>query len=78
MIESLNKDLAEITGFAAVSAQPNSGAQGNKDTQTPSLIASHGYPLSMCYINIWVVVVVVVVSAQPNSGAQGNIIVAIF
>ena len=28
MIESLNKDLAEITGFAAVSAQPNSGAQG--------------------------------------------------
>lgn len=28
MINSLNKDLAEITGFAAVSAQPNSGAQG--------------------------------------------------
>jgi glycine dehydrogenase len=28
MIEGLNKDLAEITGFAAVSAQPNSGAQG--------------------------------------------------
>lgn len=28
MIQSLNKDLAEITGFAAVSAQPNSGAQG--------------------------------------------------
>jgi glycine dehydrogenase len=28
MIASLNKDLAEITGFAAVSAQPNSGAQG--------------------------------------------------
>ena len=27
MIESLNRDLAEITGFAAVSAQPNSGAQ---------------------------------------------------
>jgi glycine dehydrogenase len=27
MIDSLNKDLAEITGFAAVSAQPNSGAQ---------------------------------------------------
>jgi glycine dehydrogenase len=27
MIESLNKDLAEITGFAAISAQPNSGAQ---------------------------------------------------
>jgi len=27
MIESLNKDLAEITGFAAVSTQPNSGAQ---------------------------------------------------
>lgn len=26
MIESLNRDLAEITGFAAVSAQPNSGA----------------------------------------------------
>ncbi len=28
MIESLNKDLAEITGFTAASAQPNSGAQG--------------------------------------------------
>jgi glycine dehydrogenase len=28
MIEDLNKDLAHITGFAAVSAQPNSGAQG--------------------------------------------------
>ena len=27
MIDSLNRDLAEITGFAAVSAQPNSGAQ---------------------------------------------------
>ena len=27
MITSLNRDLAEITGFAAVSAQPNSGAQ---------------------------------------------------
>lgn len=27
MIHSLNKDLAEITGFAAVSTQPNSGAQ---------------------------------------------------
>jgi len=28
MIEDLNSDLAKITGFAAVSAQPNSGAQG--------------------------------------------------
>ena len=28
LIEDLNKDLAEITGFAAVSAQPNSGATG--------------------------------------------------
>jgi len=28
MITSLNKDLARITGFAAVSTQPNSGAQG--------------------------------------------------
>jgi glycine dehydrogenase len=28
MIEDLNKDLAEITGFEAVSAQPNSGATG--------------------------------------------------
>ena len=26
LIEDLNKDLSEITGFAAVSAQPNSGA----------------------------------------------------
>jgi glycine dehydrogenase len=28
LIEDLNKDLSEITGFAAVSAQPNSGATG--------------------------------------------------
>eukprot|EP00934_Nitzschia_sp_Nitz4_P000180 Nitzschia sp. Nitz4//scaffold4_size323378//221111//224343//NITZ4_000686-RA/size323378-snap-gene-0.466-mRNA-1//-1//CDS//3329553477//180//frame0 len=28
MISDLNKDLSEITGFAAVSAQPNSGATG--------------------------------------------------
>lgn len=28
MMEDLNKDLATITGFAAISAQPNSGAQG--------------------------------------------------
>ncbi len=28
MIRDLNKDLSEITGFAAVSAQPNSGANG--------------------------------------------------
>eukprot|EP00595_Chromulina_sp_UTEXLB2642_P002235 CAMPEP_0196763154 /NCGR_PEP_ID=MMETSP1095-20130614/3540_1 /TAXON_ID=96789 ORGANISM="Chromulina nebulosa, Strain UTEXLB2642" /NCGR_SAMPLE_ID=MMETSP1095 /ASSEMBLY_ACC=CAM_ASM_000446 /LENGTH=403 /DNA_ID=CAMNT_0042115759 /DNA_START=1415 /DNA_END=2623 /DNA_ORIENTATION=- len=28
LINTLNKDLAEITGFAAVSTQPNSGAQG--------------------------------------------------
>jgi len=28
LIEMLNADLAEITGFAAVSTQPNSGAQG--------------------------------------------------
>ncbi len=28
MISSLHKDLCEITGFAAVSTQPNSGAQG--------------------------------------------------
>lgn len=28
MIESLHKDLSEITGFVACSAQPNSGAQG--------------------------------------------------
>ncbi|GMI15887.1 hypothetical protein TrLO_g12101 [Triparma laevis f. longispina] len=28
MIKDLNKDLCEITGFAAVSAQPNSGATG--------------------------------------------------
>jgi len=28
LIEDLNKDLAEITGFTAVSAQPNSGATG--------------------------------------------------
>ena len=31
MIDSLNRDLAEITGFAAVSAQPNSGAQVRSD-----------------------------------------------
>jgi glycine dehydrogenase len=28
LIDTLNADLAEITGFAAVSTQPNSGAQG--------------------------------------------------
>lgn len=28
MIESFNKDICEITGFAGVSLQPNSGAQG--------------------------------------------------
>lgn len=28
MIETLNDALAKITGFAAVSSQPNSGAQG--------------------------------------------------
>ena len=28
LIDDLNKNLAEITGFAAVSSQPNSGAQG--------------------------------------------------
>mmetsp|Transcript_3359 Transcript_3359/g.5124 ORF Transcript_3359/g.5124 Transcript_3359/m.5124 type:complete len:1015 (-) Transcript_3359:116-3160(-) len=28
LIEDLNRDLSEITGFAAVSAQPNSGATG--------------------------------------------------
>jgi glycine dehydrogenase len=28
MIKDLNRDLSEITGFAAVSAQPNSGATG--------------------------------------------------
>lgn len=28
MIADLNKDLAKVTGFAAVSSQPNSGAQG--------------------------------------------------
>jgi glycine dehydrogenase len=28
LIEDLNKDLSEITGFAAVSAQPNAGATG--------------------------------------------------
>ena len=28
LIEDLNKDLAEITGFSAVSAQPNAGATG--------------------------------------------------
>jgi glycine cleavage system protein P-like pyridoxal-binding family len=28
LIEDLNRDLSEITGFAAVSAQPNAGATG--------------------------------------------------
>lgn len=28
LIEELERDLAEITGFAATSLQPNSGAQG--------------------------------------------------
>jgi glycine dehydrogenase len=28
LIEDLNRDLSEITGFAAVSAHPNAGATG--------------------------------------------------
>ena len=40
MITSLNRDLAEITGFAAVSAQPNSGAQ------VPLLSTSTSYSTS--------------------------------
>ena len=39
MIEDLNKDLSEITGFAAVSAQPNSGATG----EYAGLLAIKGY-----------------------------------
>lgn len=39
MNESLNKDLAEITGFAAVSSQPNSGAQG----ELAGLLCIKGY-----------------------------------
>jgi glycine dehydrogenase len=39
MIEDLNKDLSEITGFAAVSAQPNSGATG----EYAGLLAIQGY-----------------------------------
>jgi glycine dehydrogenase len=39
MIADLNKDLAEITGFAAVSAQPNSGAQG----EYAGLLCIRGY-----------------------------------
>lgn len=39
MIKDLNEDLAEITGFAAVSAQPNSGATG----EYAGLLAIKGY-----------------------------------
>jgi glycine dehydrogenase len=42
MNESLNRDLAEITGFAAVSSQPNSGAQG----EYAGLLAIKGYQQS--------------------------------
>lgn len=42
MIESLNKDLAIITGFAAVSTQPNSGAQG----EYAGLLCIRSYHLS--------------------------------
>lgn len=39
MIAALNADLAKITGFAAVSTQPNSGAQG----EYAGLLAIDGY-----------------------------------
>jgi glycine dehydrogenase len=39
MIDDVNKDLAEITGFAAVSPQPNSGAQG----EYAGMLAIKGY-----------------------------------
>jgi glycine dehydrogenase len=39
MIEELNSDLAKITGFAAVSTQPNSGAQG----EYAGLLCIRGY-----------------------------------
>ena len=42
MITSLNKDLAEITGFAAISAQPNSGANG----EYAGLLVIRAYHLS--------------------------------
>jgi glycine dehydrogenase len=42
MISSLNRDLAEITGFDAVSAQPNSGAQG----EYAGLLCIRSYHLS--------------------------------
>lgn len=42
MIDSLNRDLAEITGFDAVSAQPNSGAQG----EYAGLLCIRSYHLS--------------------------------
>ena len=42
MIASLNADLAKITGFAAMSTQPNSGAQG----EYAGLLAINGYHAS--------------------------------
>lgn len=39
MIHSLHQDLAKITGFAAVSSQPNSGAQG----EYAGLLSINGY-----------------------------------
>jgi glycine dehydrogenase len=42
MVASLNRDLAEITGFDAVSAQPNSGAQG----EYAGLLCIRSYHLS--------------------------------
>lgn len=42
MIDSLHDDLAKITGFAACSAQPNSGAQG----EYAGLLAIRSYHLS--------------------------------
>ncbi|KDO30366.1 glycine dehydrogenase [Saprolegnia parasitica CBS 223.65] len=43
MIEGLHKALAEITGFAAVSSQPNSGAQG----EYAGLLAIRSYQKSI-------------------------------
>ena len=42
MIETLHDDLAKITGFAACSGQPNSGAQG----EYAGLLCIRGYHLS--------------------------------
>ncbi|KAF5280747.1 hypothetical protein FQR65_LT14990 [Abscondita terminalis] len=62
LIEELERDLAEITGFAATSLQPNSGAQDPEEISTDNVVvipqSAHGTnPASAAMAGMKVVVV---------------------